>query len=150
ERRLEQDLLDEAVQRGADYGRRQEGDEDADDESPGSRVARQLLGDPEQTPRIDGDDGEDGAELNQHLEGLAGGFEAEEVPGEQDVTGRADRNEFRQALERAEQQRVQNPFELHVAPRSGDPLGLSPSRGGSIRIGPSRTGGGRFLAATVC
>ena len=38
--RVEQDVLDEAVQKDADHRRRQEGDEDAEDEAPRVGVAR--------------------------------------------------------------------------------------------------------------
>ena len=69
--------------------------------APGS--VGSARGEREQPAGIDRQDGEDRAELDQHLEGLAGRVEAEEVAGEQDVAGRGDRDELGQPLEDAEE-----------------------------------------------
>ena len=69
---IEQHVLDEAVQGRADHGRRQEGDEHADDEAARVGIVGQRLGDRPQAVEIDRQDGEDRAELDQDLEGLAG------------------------------------------------------------------------------
>lgn len=87
---VEQHGLDEAVQQRADHGRRQEGDEHADDETPRRGVAEDAQGDIEQAAEIDQRDRQDRAELDQHLEGLAIGFEAEEMAEQEQMPGRGD------------------------------------------------------------
>ena len=64
-------------------------------------------------PEIDAEDRQDGAELDQDLEGLAGRLEAEEMAGKQDMAGRGDRNELGQALEQAEQQGFDDRLAFH-------------------------------------
>ena len=78
--RFEQHAGDEVVEQDADDRRRQEGDEDAEDEAPGpaGRVGRSVREVPEPAG-IDREEREDRAELDQHLEGLAGVLEAEEL-----------------------------------------------------------------------
>ena len=97
----------------ADDGRRQEGDQDADDEMPGQPVMRQIEQHLPQAAEIDAQDGEDGAELDQDLEGLAGRMEAEEMAGEQDMAGRGDRYELGQPLQQAEQQGFDDGLAFH-------------------------------------
>ncbi len=80
--------------------RRERGEDNAEDEAqspglPGDRV----LGDGDQPLEIHHQDGEDRAELDQHLEHPAGAVEAEEVAGEQDVGGGGDRQEFGKAFD---------------------------------------------------
>ena len=97
--------LDEIVRQRADDRRRQEGDQDAEHEAPrprGRAAGRAAIF--QQPAEIDGEDRQDRAELDQHLEGLAGRFEAEEMAGQQDMAGRRDRDELGQPLEQAEQQ----------------------------------------------
>ena len=66
--------------------------------------ATDTLGDGDEPPEIHDDDGEDGAELDQHLEDTARAVEAQEVFGQQQVAGRGNRQEFCQSFEDAEQE----------------------------------------------
>ncbi len=99
-------------QRADDRGG-QEGDQDAEDEAAGAGVAWEIGEQLPQPAEIDAEDRQDRAELDQHLEGLAGRFEAEEMAGEQDVAGRRDRDELGQPLEQPEQQRRDDGLVLH-------------------------------------
>ncbi|MNL66158.1 hypothetical protein D3C87_1905780 [compost metagenome] len=62
---------------------------------------RQRYG--EELVKIDAQDGQNGAELNENREGVTRRFEAEKMAGQQDMRGRGHRYEFRQAFEKAEQ-----------------------------------------------
>ena len=62
---------------------------------------------------IDGQYGEDRAELDQYLERLAGRLEAEEMTGEQYVAGRGDRDELGQPFEQAKHQGVDERLIFH-------------------------------------
>ncbi len=84
-RRLEQDRLDEAVRQRADDGGGQEGEQDREDEAARPRIGREFDQEPGEARGVDAEDREDRAELDQHLEGLARRFEAEEMAGEQDM-----------------------------------------------------------------
>ncbi len=55
---------------------------------------------------VDREDGEDGAELDQHLEGARPAVEAEEVAREQQMASGRDGNELGQTLDQAEDERV--------------------------------------------
>ena len=55
---------------------------------PGQPVIGQLEQHFPEAAEIDAQDRQDRAELDQDLEGLAGGVEAEEMAGEQDMAGR--------------------------------------------------------------
>jgi hypothetical protein len=81
-------------------------------------VARQVDQHLPQLAEINGNDGEDGAELDQDLEGLAGGFEAEEMAGQQKVSCRGDGDELGQPLQYAEEQGLQDRLVFHGAIRS--------------------------------
>jgi hypothetical protein len=60
--------------------------------------------------------GEDGAELDRDLEGLARrALEAEQLAEEDEVAGRGDRQEFGQALDDAHQQGGEDGAEVHHA-----------------------------------
>ena len=83
--------------------------------APGS--VGSARGQREQPAGVDREDGEDRAELDQHLEGLAGGVEAEEVAGEQDVAGGGDRDELGQPLDDPEEGRDQVGMMLQVQAR---------------------------------
>lgn len=87
-RRFEQHLLDEPVQQHPGESGREERQHDADDETPRRRIVRQRQGDLPQPREIDRQDRQHRAELNEHLERLAGALEAEKVPGQQQVGGR--------------------------------------------------------------
>ena len=76
-------------------------------------VMRQIEQHLPQAAEIDAEDRQDGAELDQDLEGLAGGVEAEEMAGEQDMAGRGDRDELGQPLEQAKQQGFDNGVAIH-------------------------------------
>ena len=80
------------MQPSADYGGRQKCDEDAEHELPRSRVGWHGLGDIQQAPEIDDEDGKDRAELDQNLEGLAGDLNPRKCPARRicpvDDTGR--------------------------------------------------------------
>ncbi len=75
--------------------------------------------DPPQPPEIDRQDGEDGAELDQHHEGLAEGVvvEAEEALDQQQMPGRGNRQEFGQALDDAEDEGLEK-IESHAKLRA--------------------------------
>ena len=86
-----------------DHGR-QEGEQDRQRRSGGpAGRSGSARGEREQPAGIDRQDRQDRAELDQHLEGLAGRVEAEEMPGEQDVAGGGDGDELGQPLEHAEE-----------------------------------------------
>ena len=89
-------------QRADDRGG-QERNQDARDEMLRTAIARQADQHLPEPAEIDAQDRQDRAELDQHLEGLAGGFEAEKVAGQQDVPGGGNRNELGQTLQNAEQ-----------------------------------------------
>jgi hypothetical protein len=57
---------------------------------------------------VDGENGEDGAELDQHLERFAGRLEAQEIAAKQQMPGGGNRDEFRQTLDQAEQDHLPN------------------------------------------
>ena len=61
--------------------------------------------DPADPRGIDAEDRQDRAKLEDHLEGVSRAFETDEMPGQQQVPGRRDRNELRQPLEQAEKRR---------------------------------------------
>jgi hypothetical protein len=90
------------VQQHAGNARRQAGEQHAADEAQGVALALDgVAGDAQEPPEVDDDDGEDGAELDQHLEHPAGTVETEEVFDKQQVPGRGDGQEFRQSLDDA-------------------------------------------------
>ncbi len=95
---------------------RQESEKHAEHEAARARVPRQIGQNLQQPPEIDGEDGEDRAELDQDLEGLAGRLEAEEMTGEQYVPGRGNRDEFGQALQQAEHEGVDERLIFHDFP----------------------------------
>ena len=74
---------------------------------------RQVSRQTPQLARIDAEDGEDCAELDQHLEGLSGRFEPEEMARQQDMPGRGNRNELRKPFQQAEHQRVNDRLIFH-------------------------------------
>ena len=86
-------------------------------ESPRFRITRQIDEHLPQPREIDAQDGEDRAELDQHLEGLAGRAEAQEMTGEQDVACRRDGDEFGQPLEEAEQEGFDDRLVFHGCSR---------------------------------
>src|SRR5215207_2617652 len=89
EKRVEQHVLDEAAQEHPDHRRRQEGENDADDEAAGVRIARDRRRDLPQPREIDREQRQDRPELDQDGEGLVGlAFEAEEVLQEQEMACR--------------------------------------------------------------
>jgi hypothetical protein len=60
--------------------------------------------------------------LNEHLEGLAGRFKAQEMADKQQMTGRGDRNKFGQAFDQAEHNHLPEchpllPYTMPAAPR---------------------------------
>src|SRR5262249_53585325 len=104
----EQHVLDEAMQRRADHGGGQEGDQHADDETARGGIVEQAARDREQAAEIDRQDGENRAELDQHREGLAELLvaESEEMAEEEQVPGRGDRDELGQAFDNAQKGRL--------------------------------------------
>ena len=64
-------------------------------------VARQR----QELLEVDGEHGEDGAQLNQHFERPAGTVEAEKVPGKQQVSRGRHGQEFGKTLQNAQDQR---------------------------------------------
>ena len=73
------------------------------DEAARARIVRERQGDARQLHGVDAEDGQDGAELDQHLERLAGRADAEEVLGEQEMAGRRYGQELGQALDEAQE-----------------------------------------------
>src|SRR5690606_20634487 len=87
-RAFEQHFLDEAVRQRANYGSGQKGDQYAENESLRGAIGRKLDEHVPQSREIDRENRQDRAELDDHLEHLAGRLEAHEMAGEKDVTGR--------------------------------------------------------------
>ena len=134
---VEQHALDEVVRERADHRRRQEREQHADDEAPRRRIGEKADRQLPQPHEIDRQQRQDRAELDQHREGLAEILvgEAEEVLDQQQVAGRRDRQELGQALDDAEDDRLDE-VEGHamlrgkcggLAARRIDPC-LSPNR----------------------
>ncbi len=116
---IEQHLLDQFVGRRPDHRRRQEGQQHADDETPGLRIVEHAGSEMPQPPRIDRQQSQDRAELNQNREAFAESVvaEAEKLLHEQQMPGRRDRNELGQSLNHAEDRRLDD-IEYHGrAPR---------------------------------
>jgi hypothetical protein len=87
---------------GTDHRCGQEGHQHRQHEVARARIARQVEQDAHQLAEVDGQNGQDGAELDQHLEGLAGRLEAQEMAGQQDVAGGGNGDELGQALDQPE------------------------------------------------
>ena len=68
---VEQHVLDEVVRERADHRRRQKRDQHADDEAPRRRIVEHAEQQLPQPREIDRQQRQDGAELDQHREGLA-------------------------------------------------------------------------------
>ncbi len=100
---LEEDALDDAVQEHADDGSRQKRQQNAQDELSRLRIMREREEHLPQFAGIDGQDRQNGAELDQHLEDLLGRFEPEKMSGEQQMSGRGDWNKLGQSFQKAEQ-----------------------------------------------
>ena len=115
DQRVEEDAGDDAVQEDAEEGGRQEGDEDAENEALRARVARQVGDDLPEASGIDSEQGEDGAELDEHGE-AADALEAEHVLGEKQMRRRGDRQELREALQHAEDYGIDDRLEVHGGP----------------------------------
>ena len=94
----------------ADHRRRQERQQDADDEAPRRRVGEKSDRQLPQPHEIDRQQREDRAELDQHREGLAEILvgEAEEALHQQQMAGGRDGNELGEALDDAEDDRLDN------------------------------------------
>ena len=90
------------MEEDAEDRRRQEGDQHAEDEALGPPVPRRAVDQKDQPAGIDREERQDGAELDQHLERLAGVLEAEEAADEQEMRRRGDRDELGDALDDAE------------------------------------------------
>ena len=93
----------------ADHDRGQERHQHADDESPVLGIGEHAERDPPQFDEIDGDNRQDRAELNQHREAVpeTALAEIEESFRQQQMAGRGHRQEFRDALDDAENHRPQ-------------------------------------------
>ena len=91
----------------ADHGRGQERHQHADDEAPVVGIGEHAERDPPQFGEIDHDNRENRAELNQHGEALPeiALAEIEEAFRQQQMAGRGHRQEFRDALDDAENHR---------------------------------------------
>ena len=101
---IEQNTFDEIVSERADHGCRQEGKQHAEDEPPRRLLGYEADRDLRDAGKIDRQQGQDGAELNQYRECLAEFFviEAEEALHQKQVTGGRYRQEFGQSLDHAE------------------------------------------------
>ena len=98
-----------SMRQRADHRRRQEREQHADDEARAPpRSVNMLRRERPEPAEIDRQQRQDGAELDQHREGLAEGVvaEAEEVLHQQQMAGRGHRQEFGQALDDAEHDRL--------------------------------------------
>ncbi len=73
------------------------------DEATRTRIVRERQGDARQLDGVDAENGQDGAELDQHLERLAGRADAEEVLGKQEMAGRRYGQELGKALDEAQE-----------------------------------------------
>ncbi|MNL37286.1 hypothetical protein D3C87_1594240 [compost metagenome] len=99
---------------GADDGGRQEGEQHRDDEAAGLDARRQRQRDRQKPLEIDEQDRQDGAELNENGKGVARRPEAEEVPGEEHMRRRRHRNELREPLDEAEDERADDRLIRHI------------------------------------
>jgi hypothetical protein len=97
--------LDLIVQGEADHGRGQEADGDVAQEAPALRLAaQQAEEDRPEGPPVEHDDGEDRAELDDDVEHRPLlRIVAEQLRGQDQVTGRGDRDELGDTLDDAEQ-----------------------------------------------
>ena len=104
---IEQIALYVAAGGRPDHRRRQKCHQHADDESAVVGIGEHAERDPPQFAEIERDDGEDGAQLNQHREALPEITLAEiEKPfRQQQMAGGGDGDEFRDALDDAENHR---------------------------------------------
>ena len=105
---IEQIALDVAAGGRPDHRRGQKRHQHADDESPVLRIGEHAERDPPQFAEIDRDDGENGAELNQHRKALPEIILAEiEKPfRQQQMAGGGHGQKFRDALDHAENHRL--------------------------------------------
>ena len=111
---VEQVGLDEAVGQRADDHRRQEGDQDVAHEAELVAVVQQAGGGAREAAEIVPAHRPDRAELDDHLEHLAGrALEADQVDHEDQMPGRGHRQELGQALDDAEQQRPEQELQIH-------------------------------------
>ena len=101
---VEQHRFDDIVRERADDGRRQECDQHTDDETPSCRIAEHTCGNSPDTKKIDRQQREDRAELDEHREGLAEIVivESEKALHQEEVAGRGHRQELGQPLNHTE------------------------------------------------
>ena len=112
----EQHGLDEAVGKSSDHHRRDEAEENVAREADLVRVAQQSARDAKEAMAIGPADGEDRAELDHHLEHLAGRpAKADQVDHEDQMAGRGDRDELGQTLDDPEEKRPEQEFQIHCA-----------------------------------
>ena len=108
-------------------------------ETPRRRIVRTSRARSARCEKIDRQQREDRAELDQHREGLAEGLvvEAEEPLDEQQMAGRRYRNEFGQALDDAEDEALKR-SNASMAPRAGggnaQAAGWAQPRQGGMRL----------------
>ena len=76
-------------------------------ELPRQRIMRQGACDADQSVGVDQNHGQDGAQLDQHLERVAGGVEAQGVTQQHQVSGGGHWNELGQAFDKPEQRCVE-------------------------------------------
>ena len=100
--------LDERRRQHADHRRRQERQQHADDETRRVPLAEHVRRQRPDAAEIDAEQRQNGAELDQDGKRLAEGVvaPAEEVLHQQKVSGRGDGQEFGQALDHAEDRRL--------------------------------------------
>src|ERR1700684_3009484 len=148
---IEQIGLDVAAGGGADHGRGQERHQHADDEAPVVGIGKHPKRDPPQFGEIDGENRKNRAELNQHGETLPepAFAEIEKSLRQQQMTGGGHREEFRDALDDAEDHR---PYCI----RHHDPVRYDryrPKKPGSSRLfalPPQRQNAKTRVASFVC
>ena len=146
---VEQHILDEAVADRADDRRRQERDQHADDEAACRLIAEHGGRDAPKPPEIDGQDRQNGAELDQHHEGLAESVvvEAEETLDQQQMPGRGHRQELGQTLDDAEDEGLEK-VESHS---SSEEAGKAVAKGRALvpHHSPGATGSTRAHSSAL-
>ena len=103
------------VQEDAEEGGRQKGDEDTEHEAARARVARQVGDDLPEASGIDSEQGQDGAELDEHGE-AANALETKHILGQQEMRGGGNRKKLGEAFDYAEDNGIDDRLEVHGSP----------------------------------
>ena len=104
--------LDEVVEQNAEDRGRKEGNDDVQGESPAFGVPPEEAADHlEHAGPVEAEDREDGAALDDDVEGIRGAFarrviEAQQARGDDEVSGRGDRQVLGDALDESQDDRL--------------------------------------------